>query len=402
MTFRWFVCLPVIWLGSSSAHAEDAALTLQRVVELARTRAPSTVVAQARIDEVRAALVGARRLSTRNPVVTADAGRRWSDGTSTDLQSSLSLPLDLGGRRAKRIAVADADIRREQLEAENVQRQTVAVAVIAYYQVLHAQRRLALAEERVLLAQAAGETARQRNQTGDVPVFEVNLARGEVARAQGVLAGATGDLTRARGQLAATLGLAMASITVTGDLAERKMFESPTDRGVVRADLRALGHEAELAHAEEKLARAERWPSIDVRVSYAHERDADLLLGGLAIAVPLFDRGQGDEARAHARAKRADTEVQARTAVVATQVESARSTYDSAVTAIRVFEDQAVPLSIANEIAAAASYRAGKIDLGSLLLIRREALDTRREHLDRLLDAALAGVELWIAQGVNL
>jgi hypothetical protein len=34
-----------------------------------------------------------------------------------------------------------------------------------------------------------------------------------------------------------------------------------------------------------------------------------------------------------------------------------------------------------------------------LLVIRREVLDTRREHLDRLLAAALAAVDLWIARG---
>lgn len=401
MTCSWYLCLPLLLLGMSSAHAEDAPLTLQRVVEIARTRAPSTVIARARMDEARAALVGARRLSTRNPVLTADAGPRWSDGRSTDLQSSLSVPLDLGGRRDKRIAVADADIQREQLDAENVQRQTVAAAVIAYYQVLHAERRLALSEERVRLAQAAEETARQRNKAGDVPEFEVNLANGEVARAQGVVAGAKGDVMRARGQLAATLGLPISSIAVAGDLADRKMFDVTPAGAFVRADLRALAQEVKLANAEAKLARAERWPSLDFRVSYQHERDADLFLGGIAISLPIFDRGQGDEARARARVKRAETELQARTAVVSTQVESARSTYASAVEAVRVFEDQAVPRSIENETAAAASYRAGKIDFGSLLLIRREALDTRREHLDRLLEAALASIDLWIARGAN-
>jgi hypothetical protein len=60
---------------------------------------------------------------------------------------------------------------------------------------------------------------------------------------------------------------------------------------------------------------------------------------------------------------------------------------------------EAVPLSVENAIAAAASYRAGKMELGTLLVIRREVLDTRREHLDRLLAAALAAVDLWITRG---
>ena len=45
------------------------------------------------------------------------------------------------------------------------------------------------------------------------------------------------------------------------------------------------------------------------------------------------------------------------------------------------------------------SYRAGKMDLPALLLVRRDLLETRREYLDRLLDAALAGIDLAVARG---
>ena len=38
-------------------------------------------------------------------------------------------------------------------------------------------------------------------------------------------------------------------------------------------------------------------------------------------------------------------------------------------------------------------------DLPELLLVRRALLDTRREHLDRLLEAALAGIDLAVARG---
>lgn len=389
---HWYLCVPMLCMGLSSAYAEEPPLSLQRVVEIARTRAPSTVIARLRTDEARGALTDARRRATRNPVLEADVGPRWSDGTSLDVQTSLAVPLDLGGRRSKRIAVVEADIRREELEALGVERQSVAAAVSAYYQLLHADRRAGLAAERVKLSEAAEVTARQRNRAGDVPEFEVNLARGEVSRAQSAVAAATSDQLRARGQLAAVLGRPVPG--VVGELADRSMFEANAGP---RPDLRVLAQEAELARAEATLARAERWPNLDLRITYEHERDADIVLGGIGIALPLFEYGQGDEARARARAKRAHAELQVRTDAVTTHVASARATYASAVAAVTILEQQAVPLSVENETAAAASYRAGKIDLGTLLLIRREALDTRREHLDRLLEASLAGIELWTA-----
>ncbi|HMG20555.1 MAG TPA: TolC family protein, partial [Kofleriaceae bacterium] len=145
-------------MGVASAAADDK-LTLQDVISRARTQAPTPVVARARTEEVRASLVGARRFATRNPMLEADVGPRWSDGRSTDAQVSLSLPLDLGGRRDKRIAVAEADIQRQQLDASNAERITVASAVLAYYEVLHGDRRLTLAEARVTLAEEAERPA---------------------------------------------------------------------------------------------------------------------------------------------------------------------------------------------------------------------------------------------------
>jgi cobalt-zinc-cadmium efflux system outer membrane protein len=53
-----------------------------------------------------------------------------------------------------------------------------------------------------------------------------------------------------------------------------------------------------------------------------------------------------------------------------------------------------------NESLALKSFEAGEIDLGDLLLIRREILETRLAYLDRLLDASLTHFELEAAAGV--
>ena len=397
MPRRCHLLLPLLCVVSAPARAEP--LTLSRVVELARSRAPDPVVARARVEETRGGLVGAGRFATRNPVLEIDLGPRWSDGRSTDVQSSISFPIDLGGRRGKRLAAVEADILREQHEAGGIERITIATAVAAYYHVLHTDRRLALAEDRVRLADAAETTARQRARAGDVAEFEVNLARGEVARAKSAVVSAKGDRARARAQLAAVLGLSIGDVSVTGDLTDRKLLEGTTTAPTTRPDLRALAQEVELARAEAAVARAERWPSLDLRITYEHERDADIVLGGIAIALPLFEHGQGDAARARARGRRAEVELGIRSTFANAQLAGARETHAAAVAAVQILEQEALPLSIENETAASASYRAGKIELGTLLVIRREVLDTRREHLDRLLDAALAAVDLWIARG---
>jgi cobalt-zinc-cadmium efflux system outer membrane protein len=395
-------CLAIVCALAPPANADEPPWTLQRVVDAARTRAPATVIARAQTDEARALMVGARRLATRNPAITTELGPRWSDGTSTDARASVSMPLDLGGRRASRTAVAEAEITYSQLGADATERRAIATAVTAYYQVLYAERRIALAEERVRLAESAEKTAAQRLRAGDVAEFEVKLARGEIARARSLVAAVTSERLRARAQLAAALGVPLGEVPVTGDLADRSRLEGRTTTLAQRPDLRLLAQEAKLAEAEAKLARTERWPTMDLRLTIEHERDADMLLGAVTFSLPVFDRGQGEAARAAARAKRAQTELTAKTNVAGVQVSAANDSYAATVTAVRLIEEQALPLALENETAAGASYRSGKIDLGTLLLIRREALDTRREHLDRLLEAALAAVELWTASGAPL
>ena len=130
MSLCWSFALSVLLMGISSASAQET-LSLRDVMERARARAPATRVARARAEEAGAALVGARRLSTRNPVIEAELGPRWSDGRSTDAQIAVSLPLDLG-RRSKRIAAVEAEIRRQDLEAQDIELVTVGLAVTAW------------------------------------------------------------------------------------------------------------------------------------------------------------------------------------------------------------------------------------------------------------------------------
>ena len=66
---------------------------------------------------------------------------------------------------------------------------------------------------------------------------------------------------------------------------------------------------------------------------------------------------------------------------------------------MRELEQTALPALDDNESLALKSFEAGEIDLGELLLIRREILETRLAYLERLLDASLTRFELEAAAG---
>lgn len=386
-------------VGTSAA--EPLRLTLADVIAIARRDAPEPRVARARVDEARALLIGARLWSTENPVIETTIGPRWSAQRSTDFDVGLSVPLRLGRARAHRIEAAEAETRQAGALADEALRIARGEAVAAYFRVLHAQRKVALATERLTLASEAEQAARDREVAGDVAQFEVDLAHGEVARARSAVASGRATLLRREADLRARLGIdAAQQLVVDGELGDgARLGVDDLDYSAPRPDAEAARSEIAIARAESAVARTARLPDLSVRITYAHEDDADIALFGVSLTLPLFNRGQGDAGRAHARETRARIELALREQIASNEIVGAHSSYRAFVDALAPLEQDAIPAAQANADKAIESYRAGKIDLAALLLIRRELLDTRTDHLDALLEASLAAVDLWVALG---
>lgn len=401
----WPVTIAICTVCATPAAADPPmSITRERVIELARKRAPAVRIAETRIEETRGKLVGARVLLPENPALEVMAGPRWANSRTTDIEALLAVPIQLGGRRDKRIAVANAAVDRDTQLARDAQRTTVGIALAAYYRTLAAKGRVELGQARKALADDLLKTANERRRAGDVAQLEVNLATAEVARAESEILSAEAGLTRARAELAVGLGLGVGdAFAVDGKLDDRTPFDAvlATRQVSERSDLRAARAEIEGTRSDVALADASRFPDLSVRVGYKREDEGtDIVLGGFAISLPFFERNQGPRAESRARRARASVELDALQSSVAIEVEATRAAYQTAVASVQRLDEKGLPLAKQNEDMARESYRVGKIDLATLLLVRREALDTRRDHLERQLEAALAGVDLTVAVGV--
>ena len=82
------------------------------------------------------------------------------------------------------------------------------------------------------------------------------------------------------------------------------------------------------------------------------------------------------------------------------EVKVAFDAYLENVAAVEELEKNALPSLDENEALARRSYEEGEIGLAELLLIRRETLEIRLAYVDRLVDAAIAGVEVEFRSGV--
>lgn len=388
--------------GSALAQAQPSAdsLTAERVVALARARGPQVQMAEAAVLEARGRLTGARALGRENPTIEGVAATK--DPFERRTQWELSVPIGIGLGWAGRVGVAREELAREQQRLADARRGAVGAALAAYYRVLHASRQVDLVRERLSVATDLRQSALDRHQAGDVPRLEVLLTETEEVRAESELLKEEQLLARERIALAATLGLPSGKrVTLAGDLADRSLIEQ-TLHGTAparRADVQAADRELRAAKASGTLARSDFLPGLAFRLNYGHEDGEPLVQPGFAITVPLFQYGQESRTLARAREARAKAELERTENAAAAEVEGLETVFTSAGRAVDSLATRALPRVAESEDMVRESYRAGKMDLPALLLVRRDLLETRREYLDRLLDAALAGIDLAVAKG---
>jgi cobalt-zinc-cadmium efflux system outer membrane protein len=373
-------------------------LTISRVIAIARDQAPQVLESDTRVAEARGRLIRARAWS--NPEIEAVTGR--TDREEQRAEVELSVAVGPGIKRSRRVEAAMAELRAEELEAREVRRLAVGAALEAYFRALHVEGRLAVARRRLDLAEQLDRLTRERVRSGDAALLESRVAEVELSRARSEILSEEQEVASTRLELALALGLPTPSVfAIGGELADRSFFEGLPDEPDIdgRPDVLALENRVKAAAAEQSLAGASVLPDVSFRLKYDQEAEGRAWMPGVALTLPLFDRGQGERAQARARLERSRLELARRRVIASASYDAARRRYEAAVAAVQELETRGIPRSAEVESMVEESYRAGKTDLGSLLVLRRDALETRREYVNRLLDAAVRGVELALATG---
>ena len=394
----------IVALWAPPAWAQEKALTLDQALEVARQRAPIAIAARARIEEARGRYQGAAVRFRDNPVIETEAGPRTREGsTSADVDVAFSQDFELGGRRKARIAGAQAGIDRETAFSSDVLRRLLRDVAIAFYRALAAQERVRLLTMTEQVAAEFLRTAERRYEAGEIPILEVNLARTSAARVRAELRAATADYTSALGDLRVLLGMRPDEpIAIRDDLRARRSYdiEQLFAQAKDRPDTRVLEAEIREAEADIRLGEGLRRPDIGLTSRYQREEGANVFQGGVKITLPVFSHGQELRAVGTARAGRVRGELGALLRAIYIEVKVAFDAYLENVAAVEELEKNALPSLDENEALARRSYEEGEIGLAELLLIRRETLEIRLAYVDRLVDAAIAGVEVEFRSGV--
>ncbi len=395
-------CAALLLLCSQPAHAGPLTIDLPTALARARQRAPQAIEAMGRIAEARAAGAGARVVFTENPVVQIGAGPRFGDAHAIQAEAQIAQPLQFG-LRGPRIRVADAGVRHAEATTAAELRELSLEVSNAFSEARHADLVIEISARARDVAERALEVAERRRRAGDITDLDVDLAKIALGRARSAHAAAQAERAEALGQLAALIGASPDdTIVLAGDLAPPPLTLD-TLRGATaqRADVRALETEAAVARAEADLARAEARPDLGLWFGYERDVNDTILIGGVTLGLPVWNRGQGDRAAAGAKERRAELQRAAVLSATARHVLDAYEAYVRARESVELFERDVLPSLVDAEKLLDRGVETGQIPIVEFLAVRNELLANRREHLQRQLALARAAAKARYVAGVT-
>jgi cobalt-zinc-cadmium efflux system outer membrane protein len=383
-------CASIAQAQSAISVATDPTFTLNAALSRAGISSPSIEAASAGVRYTEAARAVANLRP--NPSIVTQTENIGGSGQYRGLRSAettagIELPIELGGKRAARIAVADAQIGGAQIAAAMAMADLRLAVTRTYIEAVTAERRLTTSREQAAIANEALRAARIRVRAGRASPIEEQRADVMRINAEAGLERAERTLEVARSNLARRIGQPIPGALDLAwfDRIGRYGPSTPVDPAGTLA-LMAAQADVSTANAQVRLARSQRIPDITLSAS-ARRLEATndtAAVFGLSIPFPLFNNGSA--AIAQAQANREQTDAQRR--VTEREVDQAIAVAEAEVAnaAITARTASGPALAAATESARIAriGYREGKFGQLDLLDAERTLSETRVAAIDAL------------------
>jgi len=387
---------------------------LSSFLAYADARAPVLQVARSTRSRAAAARVAATPWLPSNPEVSLAVGPRLGlTGTGVDVQASVTQQLFIGGERGLRLAAADR--QRDLTDAEIEQlRWAVHCDVHAAFHRALVQRDRALLAARILAFQEELLRIVERQiRAGETAGLTLRLTQAEVAQARQLTVAATQGYLSARIQLAQLSGWPVTRPPTPVGEVDAAREPPPLDVLITtaRQQLPSLRtRDAAVREAQGRVAVADRlsWPQPSVGVQYQREGNPTAegpyhtVQGVVSVAIPSFQRNQGERARSRADVRVAEAELAAALSLLEGQVMLAHSEVTSAAQRLRSYGTEVLPRFEENLSLLRRSFELGEIDVLALSIGRERFLRIQHDALDAQLDYFVALANLERTVGVDL
>ena len=380
----------------SAAAAAAEPLSLAKAIELALEGNPEVAAAKRQWEATEGQVLQGR--SRPNPELAYSLEDTRSKTRTQSWQ--LNLPVELGGKRAARTKAAEKTREQAQAQLAELQATVRANVAAAYFDVLTAQERLVLARDSAALAKSSTDTVSKRVAAGKVSPVEESKARVAEAGVRVELAQAASEQRNALSRLFALLGRIDAPYTVLDGKAENlPSVPSLADLqplissapGVVLARI-----EVDRRKALTALEQSKRVPDVTVSVGMqrSNETQRNVLLFGVSVPLPVFDRNQGNLLEALKLEDKARDELQAATVRLHSEVAQARERLSTITAEVQSLQQEVLPGAKSAYDAATIGFENGKFNFLEVLDAQRTYFTAKSQYLKALGEAHRAAADI--------
>jgi cobalt-zinc-cadmium efflux system outer membrane protein len=409
-----------VQLSAAQGQESPGALTVDALVMRALAENSDLKAARAEVEAARGRLLQAGLRP--NPMLEVSAQQNVT-GPDNNLTVGITQPLDLNGRKAGRVGVAEQELAMKEAQATNRARELGAEVRMKAGEGLAAQRNLRITEELLAINREALQLAAARVRRGAIPRLEENLERVEVNRldaSRQILESQVEVLTL---QLKVLVGLAPeAPLSLKGELTAPPMTrtrEAALQEALSgRPDLVAARAEVAMARAKIRKEEAEgRWDA-SVNVGYMRQNFGyDLsglnargetrpitdifhyVGGGVTIMLPVSNRNQGNVAAAFAETQAAERREALAVLSVRQEVQAAFVQYEAATRALEMYAHGVRDLAGQNLEVIRKAHQLGRSSLLEVIAEQRRYIDIEMGYTEALQHAYNAVVAMERAVG---
>ncbi len=413
-----------IRLTSAEFVGQDG-LAIERLIELGISRRADLMAARQRLAIAEGRLRQAGLLP--NPTFETEYGSpRFLGGEPEyDFSAGVTQVFELGGKRRRRLAVAELEISQTRAEILSLERQLIVGIRTAYTGALAAARQLDVLERLIAGNEEIVRITEARLAEGDIAPLDVNLVKVENDRMKVQAIQARAELETRLLEIRTLIGADTSeSIRLAPQPDRPPRFDASLSqltelalRG--RPDLQAARLGEELGTARINLARANAIPNVAGSVRYSRSNGivdlpgpvngstfasdrANELTFGVSIDIPIFNRNQGEIAAATGERLQATWTREFLESTVKRDVAVAYRKYRAAAESLVIYSTQILPRAEENLRSVRAAYGLGEFSIFEVVNEQRRLAENVTNFNQILRDYYDALTELETAIGTPL
>lgn len=362
-------------------------------------------------DQVDAARGFARQAGLRpNPrlYIQSEDLRPWASNfdfvNDTEDYAYLGQTFELDRKRAKRVDLANANIRRSQAEQELFEQQIAGRVASAYWAAVASARIVKLLEDDLSAVDDMVRYHKERVDAGAMRGADLLRMQIERDRLMMSLEAARRDMTLTRIELFRQMDRPLnPQVQLADPIDNLAPIQGQTMATVLasRADVAAAREAVIAAQANVKLQKANGVPDLDLLGGYKRNIGVNTLYGAVQIPLPFSNRNQGEVQRGEANLQLAQDQLQQVETSVRADVTSAEEGYSRQREIVEHFLPDMRSRAQQNLAIMNDAYKTGGIDLLRYIDAERSAIDVEVSALRSLADFQQSALRLTLAYGAR-